>query len=35
MAVSIFARRVSENQPRIRTNRSTTLLDTKPLRPLL
>jgi hypothetical protein len=33
MAVSIFARRVSERQGRMRTNRSTTLLDTKRPRP--
>jgi hypothetical protein len=32
MAVSISVRRVSENQGRMRTNRSTTLLDTKPPR---
>ena len=32
-AVSIFARRLSESQGRMRTNRSTTLLDTNPARP--
>ena len=32
MAVSISARRISESQGRMRTNRSTTLLDTKPRR---